>query len=295
MKFYIVTPTYNSLSWLPLCIRSVSDQAGNGVEVHHHVQDGGSADGTAEYLKDWQDAHEGSNGYTFTYESCKDAGMYDALNKAWQKMPADTDVTAHLNSDEQYLPNALKVITDAFQEYPRTDIVLSAYIIVDAEGNYICHRRPVKPWRWSSQTACEMMTCTCFHRAEAFLKHGIRFDTSFRSIADMIMYRNIVNYGVQVRTAPHSITSVFTVTGQNLGWSELTHREWAMVFASMPRGAELLSKFTNKLNSARRRFTDLFCKSPKGYELYSSGSVKRIEHTIHRPTSHWGCRTVADK
>lgn len=28
---------------------------------------------------------------------------YDTLNKAWEKLPADTDITAHLNSNEQYM------------------------------------------------------------------------------------------------------------------------------------------------------------------------------------------------
>jgi glycosyltransferase involved in cell wall biosynthesis len=114
MKFYIVTPTYNSLAWLERCLRSVADQAETGVEVHHHVQDGGSTDGTAELLADWQQKHAGAVGYTFTFESTKDAGMYDALNKAWEKMPAEAEVTAHLNSDEQYLPHALRGVAAEF-------------------------------------------------------------------------------------------------------------------------------------------------------------------------------------
>lgn len=41
MTFYIVTPAYNALSWLQRCIYSVADQVAEGVEVHHHIQDGG--------------------------------------------------------------------------------------------------------------------------------------------------------------------------------------------------------------------------------------------------------------
>lgn len=108
MKFYIVTPAYNALSWLQRCIYSVADQVAEGVEVHHHIQDGGSSDGTPEWLENWQQEHASSPGYTFTYESGKDAGMYDALNKAWEKTPSDAAVTAHLNSDESTFPVPLK-------------------------------------------------------------------------------------------------------------------------------------------------------------------------------------------
>ena len=34
MKFYIVTPTYNALSWLERSVRSVADQVGQGVASH---------------------------------------------------------------------------------------------------------------------------------------------------------------------------------------------------------------------------------------------------------------------
>ena len=107
MKFYIVTPAYNALQWLQGCVRSVADQVKEGVEVHHHVQDGGSTDGTPSWLKTWQEEHQGVSGYTFTFESAKDAGMYDALNMAWEKIPSDAGVTAHLNCDEQYLPGGI--------------------------------------------------------------------------------------------------------------------------------------------------------------------------------------------
>ena len=80
MKCYIVTPTYNSLHWLPRCVRSVASQVGGGVQIHHHVQDGGSSDGTVEWLRNWSNSHSGQEGYTITFASGKDAGMYDAIN-----------------------------------------------------------------------------------------------------------------------------------------------------------------------------------------------------------------------
>ena len=129
MKFFIVTPTFNSLRWLPGCIASVRNQVSDGgvgcdvlgvkperldylnpktqhlkpsalpITVHHHIQDGGSTDGTVDWLRQYdaevrRQQSEVSNpktsnlkpntavpGYTFSYASEPDNGMYDALNK----------------------------------------------------------------------------------------------------------------------------------------------------------------------------------------------------------------------
>ena len=117
-KFYIITPVMNSLSWLKRCVYSVADQVQPGVEVYHFVQDGASTDGTVEWLGEWQQKSASRPGYRFAYESVPDAGMYDALNKAWEKLPPDADITAHLNSDEQYMPGVLARIAGEFAEHP---------------------------------------------------------------------------------------------------------------------------------------------------------------------------------
>ncbi|MBR1981201.1 MAG: glycosyltransferase [Akkermansia sp.] len=291
MKFYIVTPTFNALSWLQCCIRSVADQVGDGVEVHHHVQDGASTDGTTEWLAEWQQAHSGDAGYTFTYESAKDGGMYDAINKAWEKMPSDADVTAHLNSDEQYLPRALKGVAEAFGAHSEAEIVLGTYIIVDSDSRYICHRRPVKPARWRSQTVCEIITCSCFHKAEAFLRHGIRFDASYKALADLVFYRNIVNVATRFCVQPSLITSCFSVTGSNLAWSASSLSEWKAEMARLPWYVEMRHGVAYRYNNMLRRMCDLQHKAPDSYAIYTCQDLNRVKIAIQNPTSHWGMRT----
>ena len=139
MKFYIVTPAFNAIQWLPRCVRSVADQVGGGIEVHHHVQDGGSDDGSVEWLSAWQMEHADVSGYAFSYESKGDEGMYDAINKSWDLLPDDADMTAHLNADEQYLPGALAEVSAWCTKKTGADVLLGIYIISDAENQYICH------------------------------------------------------------------------------------------------------------------------------------------------------------
>ena len=294
MRFYIVTPTFNALGWLERCIRSVADQAGADIEVHHHVQDGGSTDGTPEWLSHWQKAHQNTAGYTFTYASGRDAGMYDAINRAWSIMPENTDITAHLNSDEQYLPGALRGVADAMTQHPEADIALGTYIIVDKDSRYICHRRPIIPHSWSSQTVCEIITCSCFHRAEPFRRHGIRFDSHYRALADLVFYRDIVATRPHFLILPGLITGTFTVTGGNLAWSDTSRREWRALVDTLPWYVAHRHGFTYRWCNILRRLSDKQHPAPTSYALYMPHQEQRTEVRIHRPTCHWGCRTEGE-
>lgn len=294
MKFYIVTPTFNALGWLQRCVRSVADQVAEGVQVHHHVQDGASKDGSADWLREWQAAHANTPGYVFTFESSKDAGMYDAINLAWSKMPSDADVTAHLNSDEQYLPGALKGVAEAFLSHPEADVALGTYIIVDAESRYICHRRPIMPHKWTSRTVCEIITCSCFHRAEPFVRHNIRFDTRWRAIADVAFYRDLVNDSPRFLVLPELITGTFTVTGSNLAWTETSRREWAELCSVLPWYVSKRHGFAYRWCNLKRRLRDFFCTSPRSYALFMPGEEQRTSISIKHPTPHWGCRVQGE-
>lgn len=292
MKFYIVTPCFNSLQWLQNAIRSVADQAGEGVEVHHHVQDGLSTDGTPAWLEEWQRTHADTPGYTFTYESAKDAGMYDAINTAWSKMPADADVTAHLNSDEQYLPDALRGVAGVFASHPQADIVETTHVYVDGEGHYLCHRRPVKPNKWVSMRAIQLATCSTFHRASSFRRHGIRFDTRFRIFGDVILYRDIVNAGVNVCTAPRVISSTFAVTGENLAWRESSIKERALVDSITPHWVLTLFPLLWHYSGFCRRAVDCFHPSPHCISIYHGGDTMRRTETIEQPSCKYSPRVV---
>lgn len=291
MLFYIVTPAFNALTWLQRCIRSVADQVRPGVEVHHHVQDAASIDGTPAWLETWQQEHSSIPGYTFTYESKADDSMYDGVNKAWEKMPMDAIVTAHLNSDEQYLPGALQDIAEAFERQAWPNLVLGTYIIVDEAGKYICHRRPIRPAIWRSQTICEIITCSCFHEVSAFRRHGIRFDTRYKALADLVFFRSILAAAPRICVQPNMITSIFAVTGCNLAWSGVSRNEWDAEMARLPWYVSKRHGIAYRYNNLLRRLTDLFCKSPGSYSIYEQLKNARSEYIIKCPTSHWGMRT----
>lgn len=132
MLFSIVTPSFRHSEWLKLCIASVADQA--GVELEHIVQDACSDDATRDWLPHDRRVHAFIE---------KDAGMYDAVNRGYRR--ARGDILAYLNCDEQYLPGALRSVRNFFEQNPAVEVALAGTIIVDANGQYICHRPSLKP------------------------------------------------------------------------------------------------------------------------------------------------------
>lgn len=295
MHFYIVTPAYNAREWLARCVRSVADQVAPSVSVHHHVQDGGSGDGTREWLEQWQREHEGQPGYRFSFTSQADEGMYDAINRAWDALPPEAEVTAHLNADEQYLPGALAAVAERMEGRPSADVAVGSYLVLDRDYRYICHRRTSLLSASFSRVICQIITCACFHRAEPFRQHRFRFDTSYRSLADLIFYRDILAAGTSVMLMPGLITSAFIVTGGNLSWTELTERERRRLFAELPRWLRVLEPLIRKLNNAQYLLCDCFCEKPKSYEVYCGDGNSRKLFTIRRPTVRWGMRTVGER
>ena len=101
-SFSVLTPCYNARLWIPACIASVADQT--GVTVEHLVEDGASTDGTAEYVLSAPHVKAVSE---------PDKGMYDAINKAWDKCTGEFVV--HLNADEELLPGALSAVAAYFK------------------------------------------------------------------------------------------------------------------------------------------------------------------------------------
>ena len=54
MKFSIITPSFNSLRFFRETLQSIRSQRGD-VQLEHIVIDGGSTDGTVEWLRDQRD------------------------------------------------------------------------------------------------------------------------------------------------------------------------------------------------------------------------------------------------
>lgn len=80
-SFFVATPSLNAVQWLTVCVLSIEAQVGPNIRVHHHVQDGGSNDGTVAWLQNYEQHLSARANYSFSWASERDAGMYDAVNR----------------------------------------------------------------------------------------------------------------------------------------------------------------------------------------------------------------------
>ena len=129
-KISIVMPTFNQGQYIEKSIRSVLEQDGENIELI--VIDGGSTDNTIEVVRRYESK--------ITYwVSEKDRGQSHAINKGMQQ--ATGEYLTWLNSDDWYLPGAVKAMMDLFKK-TGADVVVGAGTIVDQEGKQIYGKAP---------------------------------------------------------------------------------------------------------------------------------------------------------
>ncbi|GGY15634.1 glycosyltransferase family 2 protein [Paludibacterium paludis] len=203
VRFSIATPAWNALDKLRRCVGSVRGQT--GVTYEHLVQDGGSSDGTAEWLAAQSDVAGVSE---------KDHGMYDAINRAWSR--GSGEFFSWLNADEQYLPGTLEKVAAYFDSHPDVDIVFANAIVADMDGKVVALRREI-PFRKSYvvNSFLNTMSCTLFFRKRLREQGLLAFDTGYRYAGDMDLILRLVEAGAVIAHLPDYL-SVFGVDGSNL-------------------------------------------------------------------------------
>jgi glycosyltransferase involved in cell wall biosynthesis len=127
VKISIVTPSFNGRAYLEQAARSVLSQQG-AFDLEWIVVDGGSTDGTVEFLRSIRDDR-------VRWSSEADRGQSHAINKGLAL--AGGDVVAWLNTDDLYAPGALAAAADAFQRHPAAQWLAGRYEIIDADGAVI--------------------------------------------------------------------------------------------------------------------------------------------------------------
>lgn len=120
-KISIVTPSFNQARFIRATIDSVLSQDYPNLE--YFVMDGGSTDGTLEILK--------SYGNRLNWVSQKDCGQGDAINKGMRRSKGE--IIGYLNSDDVYLPGALKRVGEYYSA-TRADWITGDCLTIDENG-----------------------------------------------------------------------------------------------------------------------------------------------------------------
>jgi glycosyltransferase involved in cell wall biosynthesis len=127
-RLSIVTPSFNQARFVEQTITSVLNQE---VSPDYVVQDGGSTDDSVEILH----RHAAR---LHAWESAPDQGQADAIARGFAKTTGrPEDLMAWLNSDDFYLPGALRFVADWFAQHPEVDVTYGHRVVVDEQGREI--------------------------------------------------------------------------------------------------------------------------------------------------------------
>ena len=162
IKFSIIIPTLNSLSFLRKCLKSIFIQTYKNYEII--VVDGGSDDGTVEFLKSFGDK--------IKWISEKDKGQADAINKGI-KLSSGNWITWQ-NCDDYYNnKDALKIFFRGINSNQSKKLIIANIELVNLYGKVLRDVKYFDPYFYS--LLYEGMTLTnqaCFWNKELNSKIG---------------------------------------------------------------------------------------------------------------------------
>lgn len=130
-RISIVTPSYNQGQFIEETIRSVLLQGYSDLE--YIIIDGGSTDDSVDIIRKYEP-------WLAFWKNEPDRGQSHAVNKGWKRSTGE--LTAWLNSDDVYRPNAICKMAEVFRQYPKTVVVIGACAITDARLNVLRHKKP---------------------------------------------------------------------------------------------------------------------------------------------------------
>jgi len=126
----VVTPTYNQADFLKDTLESVLAQ--DYPHIEHQVIDDGSTDATPQILAEYSNQ--------LAVERHDNRGQTPTINKGWER--AKGDIRTWLNSDDTFLPGAVRKAVDYFQQHPDVDIVFADTLFTQPDGQPIERSRP---------------------------------------------------------------------------------------------------------------------------------------------------------
>jgi len=192
-KISIVTPTFNQGKYIEESILSVIGQKYPNLE--YIIMDGGSTDNTIEVIKKYE--------HHITYWiSQKDNGMYDALNRGFEK--ATGEIMGWLNSDDLLINKSLFTLADIFQN--NSDVEwLQGYPCMADESGRIVFQRPQRSSRFSFyrkeyHDGIFIQQESTYWRKTLWEKSGARISNDYRYAGDFELWMRFYKYAEQFIT-----------------------------------------------------------------------------------------------
>ena len=288
-----MTPSFNQLNWLRLCVSSITDQTAGilvgavgrppAFAVEHIIQDAGSA-GIEEFAKEvGANFHNGNTlrfeadpslttkrpHYSISIYSEPDRGMYDAINKGLAK--ATGDICAWLNSDEQYLDGTLQKVAEYFRKDQDLDVLLGDAVLVDERFDPLSYRRIVIPNKWHTRLSfLHSLSCAMFFRPRVLPNPAL--DDRWKIIGDAVLMDHFLSSGARLK-ACSELLSLYALTGANLSRGFRAEQEaWLRECGFPPR---VFRPFVDLHHRIRRFLAGGYVAKRCEFSFYTHHKTKR--------------------
>lgn len=195
MTISIITATYNSERTIRDTLESVLFQTLTDYE--YIVVDGESKDSTLDILQEYEPKFNGR----MHWVSERDKGIYDAMNKGFQR--ASGDILVLINSDDLFArPDALELVASEFEKHPEADCVYAnLYYVSQNNINNI-----VRVWKTGEQKPMRYGWLpahpTFYVKRKCYEKYGY-FNLNFPLAADFeLMLRFVEGHRIKLAYLP---------------------------------------------------------------------------------------------
>ena len=170
----VITCTYNSIKFLDECVYSLQQQSYKDFE--HVIQDGGSQDGTIDYIEELVKKTP-----YISFEHKLDEGIYSGLNNAIQRCRGE--YICLLNSDDKFYDKSVLKRQISKLKENNADIVFGNLVFTDYSGGKITRKWTTKNFRERTDYGTWVPPHTTMLVRRSLL-HDIQFDEKYKISAD---------------------------------------------------------------------------------------------------------------
>ncbi len=213
----IVTPSYNQGRFIAATIESVLSQ--DYPHIEYLIVDGASTDETAAVVERYAEH--------LTFISEPDRGQSDAINKGFRM--ARGSIVAWLNSDDIFLPGAIRAAVDALQSRPDAAAVYGEGFQIDEHGGVISRFAPTQQfnlWRLLNLSDYILQQTVFFRRSifdeVGFVDEDLHYGMDWELLMRIGLHRPMVYVPVEMGAIREYATAKSFAGGAKRA-RELTH------------------------------------------------------------------------
>ena len=187
-SFRIVIPSLNHGIFLEQTLKSIFEQHYPG-EIQVALVDGGSKDGSVSIINRF------AKKLTY-WRSHPDSGQSSALVEGFDNVSGE--ISCYLNSDDVFLPDAMRKVNDFFQKNPNINFIYSNRIVIDENSKIVGYWKLPKYSKRKIRQTDLIPQETLFWRTSVMKEIGT-FDTSLHFAMDYDFIYRLMNQGPGVR------------------------------------------------------------------------------------------------